>query len=66
MKAFLVGMIFIIAVAVLSGIGFLLYPFLLVLSIFLRIALGCALIILAIWLLGKFIIFIWEALFKKK
>jgi len=66
MKALLVGMIFIMAVAVLSGIGVLLYPFLLVLSIVLRIALGFALIIFAIWLLGKFIIFVWEALFKKK
>jgi hypothetical protein len=66
MKAFLAGLIFILAVVALSGIGILLYPFLLVLSIALRIALGCALIILAIWLLGKFIIFVWESLFKKK
>jgi hypothetical protein len=66
MRAFLIGLLFIIAVAVLSGIGILLYPFLLVLGVFFRLALGFILVIFAIWLLGTFIIFIWEALFRKK
>ncbi len=66
MRAFLIGLLFIIAVAVLSGIGILLYPLLLVLGVFFRLVLGFVLVIFAIWLLGKFIIFIWEALFRKK
>jgi len=59
MKAFLIGFLFIIALAILSGLGILLLPFLLVLTFFLRIFIGFALVILAIWLLGKFIILVW-------
>ena len=62
MKAFLAGLVFIMAVALLSGIGALLFPLVIVLSLFLRVILGFLFIILAIWLLGKLIIFIWDKL----
>ncbi len=58
MKAFLIGVIFLIAVAIIAGLGYLFIPLILVLGL---IVLG----ILAVWILGKFIIFVWEALRKK-
>lgn len=66
MKAFLVGLLFIIAVSLLSVFGVLLYPLLLLLTFMLRIIIGIALVIFAIWLLGKFIIFVWERLSGKQ
>lgn len=65
MKAFLVGFLFLCAVLILMGVGFLLLPLLLVLTFFLRIAVGLALILFSIWFLGKFILFLWEAMDKK-
>ena len=65
MKAFLVGFLFLCAVLVLTGVGFLLLPLLLILTFFLRIAVGLALILFAIWLLGKIILFLLEAIDKK-
>ena len=65
MKAFLVGLLFLCAVLVLMGVGFLLLPLLLVLTFFLRIAVGLALVLFAVWLLGKFILFLWQAMDKK-
>ncbi len=65
MKSFLVGLLFLCAVLVLTGVGFLLLPLLLVLTFFLRIAVGFALVLFAIWLLGKLILFLWKALDKK-
>lgn len=62
MKAFLVGLLFLIAVAILTGVGFLLLPLLLVLTIFFRVFIGFFLLLFAVWLLGKFIIWVWEAL----
>lgn len=59
MKAFLVGLLFMFVVAVLSGIGFLLFPLLMVLSWLLRVILIGVLLILAIWLLGKFVLYAW-------
>jgi hypothetical protein len=47
-------------IAILAGIGVLLYPFLIVLGLFLRIILIAVLLILATWLLGKFIIYLWR------
>lgn len=64
MKAFLIGLLFLIAVCVLAGIGFLIFPFLIVLALFLRLIMILLLSVLAIWLLGKFIIFVWEKMFK--
>ncbi len=66
MKAFAIGLIFIIAVSILSGIGMLLYPLIIVFGFFLKIMLAILFVILSIWLLGKFIIFIWERISKTK
>jgi hypothetical protein len=60
MRAFLAGLLFLLAAAILAGIGFLLFPFLLVLGWVLRVILIVILLILAIWLLGKFILFVWR------
>ena len=69
MKSFLVGLIFVIAVivvgSILVGMVHLFIPFILVLALFWKLALLIILGILAIWCLGKFIIFIWEALRRK-
>jgi len=62
MKAFLLGLIFLFAVSVLTGLGILLFPLFLVMVFFLRLLVAFFLIIFSIWLLGKFIIWIWEAL----
>ncbi|MFH1269879.1 MAG: hypothetical protein ABIH75_02320 [Candidatus Omnitrophota bacterium] len=62
MKAFLVGLAFLAAAALLTGVGVLLFPLIIVLGLFLRVILGFLFIIFAIWLLGKFIIFIWDKL----
>jgi len=62
MKAFLAGLIFLLATAILVVIGVLLFPFLILLAFLLRLILGFFLIIFAIWLLGKFIILVWEKL----
>ncbi|MBM3255108.1 MAG: hypothetical protein FJZ08_02270 [Candidatus Omnitrophica bacterium] len=65
MKAFLVGLFFLFALCLLAGIGILLTPLLLILAFFVRILVIFLLVIFAIWLLGKFIIFSWERLFNK-
>ncbi|MBU0759208.1 MAG: hypothetical protein KKA34_02450 [Candidatus Omnitrophica bacterium] len=66
MRAFLVGLIFIIASLLLSGVGFLLLPFVFVLGFLIRIVLSIVFILLCIWLLGRLIIFVFEMLFKGK
>ncbi|MEA3306049.1 MAG: hypothetical protein U9R52_04465 [Candidatus Omnitrophota bacterium] len=66
MKAFLVGLAFLILAMLITGVGallsVLLFPLLLVLGIVLRITLSVLLVIFAIWLLGKLIILAWSAL----
>ena len=62
MKAFFVGLVFLLAVAILVGIGLLLFPLFIVMGWLLKLALIFILFILAVWLLGKFIIFIWDKL----
>ena len=64
MKAFLIGLITVIAVAILAGLGFLLSPLLIVLVWFLRWIVIFLLVLFAIWFLGKFIMFVWEKLRK--
>ena len=66
MKAFAVGLIFLIAVGLMAGRGMLLYPLLVVLGFFLKVVFALLFVILSIWLLGKFIIFVWEGIFKAK
>ena len=65
MKAFLIGIVFLIAAGVFIGLGYLLLPFLLVMGLVLRFILIIVFLIVAVWALGKFIIFVWEALRKK-
>ncbi len=77
MKAFLVGLAFLIVVMLIAGVGallvvllkVLLFPLLLVLGIagiVLCIALSILLVIFAIWLLGKIVILAWNALRSKQ
>ena len=66
MRAFFIGLITLIAVVILSGIGLLLYPLVIVLAFFLRILIAIFFVIFCIWLLGKFIMYIWGMLFKSK
>ena len=62
MKAFFLGLFFLIAAGLLLGIGTLLAPLILVLAFFLQIIIWIALVFFGIWLLGKLIIFVWESL----
>ena len=66
MKAFAIGLIFLIVVSILSGIGILLFPIIIVLGFFLKIILALLFVIFSIWLLGRFIIFVWERISKTK
>jgi hypothetical protein len=64
MKAFFVGLLFLVMVAIFAGLGFMLYPFIIVLALFSRVIISILLVVLTIWLLGKFIIAVWEKLSK--
>ena len=66
MKEFLVGLLVIVMALVLSGIGVLLFPLLLVLGIFLRLAVGLIVLLLAVWLIGKVTLFLIDVLRKKE
>ncbi|MBU1125825.1 MAG: hypothetical protein KKC84_07345 [Candidatus Omnitrophica bacterium] len=66
MKAFLVGLLFLLAVGVFMGIGVFLYPLIIVLGVFLRVFVGFALVLGGIWLLGKFILYVWEKVKKER
>ena len=66
MKAFLVGFIFLVAVGMLSGVGLLLFPLVIVLGLFLRVIISFLFLLFSIWLLGKFIIFVWEKISGRK
>ena len=52
MKAFFIGIIFLIAVIVLAGLGILLFPLMLVLGFLLRVALGLFFVIFLIYKRG--------------
>lgn len=62
MKAFLIGLLFIVAVFVFIGMWFLLFPLILVMGILLRLVVAAAFVMLSIWLLGKLILFVWKKL----
>ena len=62
MKEFLVGLLTLVIVLILAGIGFLMFPFLVVLGLFLRLALMVIFTVLCVWLLGKLIVYIWKKL----
>ena len=66
MKAFFVGLLFLAAALIMAGLGVFLYPFIFLLAVVLRVVVSIGLVIFAIWLLGKFIIFIWDKLNNKE
>ena len=66
MKAFAIGLIFLIAAGILAGIGILLFPLIIVFGFFLRMVIALIFTIFCIWLLGKLVIFGWENISKKK
>ena len=66
MKAFLIGLIFLISALLLGGLGILLYPLMSILGFLLYFVLMFAFAIFAIWLLGKLIILVWELLRPKE
>jgi len=65
-KAFFVGLLFLAAALIMAGLGVFLYPFIFLLAVVLRVVVSIGLVIFAIWLLGKFIIFIWDKLNNKE
>ena len=62
MKAFIIGLIFLIILGILLGGCLLLFPFFLFLGSFLYFLLVFAIVVLLIWLLGKFVIFVFRGL----
>ena len=66
MRAFFIGLIFLIATSMLAVIGILLFPLVIVLGFFLRLILALVFILFSVWLLGKFIIFVWQKFLKSK
>ena len=65
MKEFFVGILVLLLVSIFSVIGILLFPLLLLLSVFLRLILVIALLIFAVWLVGKLTLILIEFLRKK-
>ena len=69
MRAFFVGLAFLVLglllVVVLSALFVLFSPLFFVIGIALRIILSIAVVIFAVWLLGKVVILIWDSLKSK-
>lgn len=65
MKAFFIGLVSLIAVSLLAGVAVFLFPLVIVFGFFLKIILSLIFFIFSIWLLGKFIIFVWESFLKR-
>ncbi len=65
MKEFLVGILVIVMMGVLSVVGVLIFPLLLVMGIFLRILLGFFVLLFVICLIGKVTLVVIELLSKK-
>ena len=66
MKAFFVGLIFLILAMLLAGLGILLYPLVSILGFLLYSVFMFVFVIFAIWLLGKLIVLVWESLRPKR
>ena len=66
MKAFLVGLLVLVMALFLSGVGILLFPLLLVLGVFLRLLVGIAILILAVWMIGWLTLLLIDALKGKE
>lgn len=64
MRAFFVGLLFLLVVAILAGVGIVLLPLLAATVWFFRLIVMFLFVLLAIWLLGKFVIFVWEKMRK--
>jgi len=58
MREFFIGTVFLILVGILAGLGYLLFPMLLLIAFILRLLLSVAILVFFIWLLGKFILFL--------
>ncbi len=66
MIAFLVGLVVIVMMGAVSLAGFLLFPLLLVLGVFLRLFIAVFLCLFVIWLIGKSTLLLIEYLRKPK
>lgn len=66
MQEFLVGLLFLLMLLSMVGAGIILFPLLLAGGIILSGVFVVTFIVLAIWLLGKIIIFIWNHFFKER
>jgi len=62
MKSFFVGLAVIALLGVLSVVGILLLPLILVLGFFLRLVIGALLILFTIWLIGKLTLLLIDAM----
>jgi hypothetical protein len=69
MKAFLVGLLTLVLMAVLVGLGsvawIFLIPVLLVMGLILRVLIALFIVLLAVWLLGKLVLFLFGKLKSK-
>jgi hypothetical protein len=64
MRAFFVGLLFLLVVAILAGVGVVLLPLLAATIWSFRLIVMFLFVIFAIWFLGKFVIFVWEKMKK--
>ncbi|MBN1526332.1 MAG: hypothetical protein JW919_01945 [Candidatus Omnitrophica bacterium] len=66
MKAFLVGLLFLVLVGILAAVGFagwfLLLPLFMVLGLLLRVLFVFFLFVLVVWLVGKFVLYVIHSL----
>jgi hypothetical protein len=58
MRAFFIGLLFVLLIGVLAGIGFLLFPVFLLIAFIFRVLLSFGIVIFFIWLVGKFILWL--------
>lgn len=68
MREFIVGLLFIVGISlfslIIAGLGFLLFPLIIVMAVLLRIAVVFILAIACIWIIGKLLIWIFVSLKK--
>ena len=62
MREFLIGLLVIVLIIILSGLGLLLFPLLLILGIFFRLIIFLLLTLFSIWLVGKLALLLIEVL----
>lgn len=66
MQAFLIGLLSLLTLLAIVAMGILLFPLALVGGLILGVVVIVTFLILAIWILGKIIIFIWNKFFKER